>query len=257
MKNFNVVVMNFTGVYKDEDFYKDKNASIIECEDIRGTFGYTDDNAVAQIKERIHELTPEGIHFIDSGNYHYISKIWTDKIKHDFALIVFDHHSDMQPSLFESLMSCGCWIKSALDTNTFLKKVILVGVEDQLAAKIPKEYFDRIVVYSQNQLEHKEAWDKLSNTHLGIPVYISIDKDVLSQDAAATDWDQGDLTLKELKLLLYEIIIRETVIGVDICGECSDSLRSTFNFKKDILNNQTNLTLLNLLEKLHEYKITH
>lgn len=247
--------MNFTGVYEDEDFYLDKHASVIECRDIRGTYGYTDDNAVMQINDRIRTLSPEGIHFIDSGNYHYVSKIWMDKIKYDFGLVVFDHHSDMQPSMFESLMSCGCWIKSALDNNSFLKKVILVGVDDKLAAKIPEEYLDKIVIYSQNQLEHKDAWARISRSHLGIPVYISIDKDVLSQEAAATDWDQGELSLKELKMLLFEIVTREKVIGVDICGECSDSLQSTFNYKKDIINNRTNLTLLNLLQKLHEYKI--
>ena len=34
----------------------------------------------------------EGIHFIDSGNYHYLTKLWTDKLRVPFSLIVFDHH---------------------------------------------------------------------------------------------------------------------------------------------------------------------
>ncbi len=50
------------------------------------------------LKERIATFQPEEIHFIDSGNHHYMSKLWTDKITSPFSLVVFDHHPDMQPS---------------------------------------------------------------------------------------------------------------------------------------------------------------
>lgn len=34
------------------------------------------------------------------------------------------------------------------------------------------------------------------------PLYISIDKDVLSQNVIQTDWDQGSMQLMEFKILL-------------------------------------------------------
>ena len=37
-----------------------------------------------------------GIHFLDSGNYHYVTGIMTEQIKQGFSLILFDHHTDMQ-----------------------------------------------------------------------------------------------------------------------------------------------------------------
>ena len=42
--------------------------------------------AEEEIKERIKELDFSGIHFLDSGNYHYLSKFWTEKIESHFLL---------------------------------------------------------------------------------------------------------------------------------------------------------------------------
>ena len=47
----------------------------------------------------------EGIHFLDSGNYHYVSKIWMEKIEEEFELLVLDHHTDMQPPMFGDILS--------------------------------------------------------------------------------------------------------------------------------------------------------
>ena len=109
--------MNFTHVYEQERFINDIHFQWIDCTDLNGTNCYCDAEAAKVIRQRMAPYLPEGIHFIDSGNYHYISKFWTDKIKTPFSLVVFDHHPDMQPSLFDNLMSCGCWVKKVLDTN--------------------------------------------------------------------------------------------------------------------------------------------
>ena len=56
-----------------------------------------------------------GIHFIDSGDYHYISKIMTDFIKEPFTLVLIDHHTDMQDaSLGGDILSCGNWAKKGI-----------------------------------------------------------------------------------------------------------------------------------------------
>ena len=86
---------------------------------LKGVNGYCDEEAGREIRERIEDLSPMEVHFIDSGNFHYISKFWTDKIREDFVLVLFDHHTDMQPSRFGELLSCGSWVKDALDTNSF------------------------------------------------------------------------------------------------------------------------------------------
>lgn len=130
-----IVIMNFSNVYTEETFYKNEHIEWIDCTDIKGSDCFCDEEASATISRKIQHLQPQGIHFIDSGNYHYISKFFTDKIQEDFILVVFDHHPDMQPSLFDELLTCGSWVKAALDTNRHLKKVLLIGTSDDLLKK--------------------------------------------------------------------------------------------------------------------------
>ena len=99
LKNNNIVIMNFTGVYENQEFYQDLGAVWLELGDIQGTNCYCDEEAEATIKERISLMEPSGIHFLDSGNYHYVSKIWLDKIEEEFELLVFDHHTCRCPCL--------------------------------------------------------------------------------------------------------------------------------------------------------------
>ena len=65
--------MDFTGIYELESFYKHKNINWIDCLDIKGTRGYCSEEAKAKIIKRIGDYLPAGIHFIDSGNFHYVS----------------------------------------------------------------------------------------------------------------------------------------------------------------------------------------
>lgn len=76
-----VVVMNFSGIYRWEPFALDKRLTHIDCSDISGTDGYCTREAAEKINKRIAKLGPEGIHFIDNGNYHYVTKLWTNMIR--------------------------------------------------------------------------------------------------------------------------------------------------------------------------------
>lgn len=247
MRKEQIVIMNFTNVYRQEHFYEKFPHIWIDCEDIQGTYGYCDEQAVEQLENRVRNLPPEGIHFIDSGNYHYMSKIWIDKVKNPFSLIVFDHHPDMQPSLFENLLSCGCWVKAELDSNPFLKKVILIGAEDKLLVNMEKQYASRLSVYSQGDLLCRDGWDRFSKEHLDEAVYISIDKDVLCPKDAVTDWDQGQLRLIELKRLLHSIAKKESIVGIDICGEYPETIYRVGDIHKQEINDRANNEILQLI----------
>ena len=52
----------------------------------------------------------------------------------------------------------------------------------------------------------------------GIPVFLSIDTDVLSTDFASTDWNQGSMTLDELESQVRALAAEHEIIGIDICG---------------------------------------
>ena len=126
-----IILMNFSGIYKEEEFWKDRQISWIEVQDICGTNCYCDEEAIAEINKRTENYPTAGIHFIDSGNYHYMSCIWLEKLNTPFRLVVFDNHTDMQPPAFGGLLSCGGWVAASLEELPLLKEVILVGPDQE------------------------------------------------------------------------------------------------------------------------------
>ena len=241
-----ITILNFSNIYKEENFYKNAAVTWIDCSDICGADCFCDSEAAQKICQRIKDLSPHGLHFIDSGNYHYISKFFTDKIHEAFSLVVFDHHPDMQPPLFEQILTCGDWVKSVLDNNIFIKKIVLVGTSDKLIANIPNKYSHRIVCFPESKLHDRQAWQRFYNFHFSNPIYVSIDKDVLSPTDEATNWDQGKATLPELKRLVVSLLQHNRLIGVDICGECNYSIAGLLD-KNIQENDYVNGELLKLL----------
>ena len=156
-----VTIQNFSSIYSEQPFMRElhnlaaqkssKNAEIrwLDCTRIAGTDCYCDDEAVKEINKLIDEslnfsceaapATPPAIHFFDNGNYHYMSKLWTDRIQEPFDLVVFDHHPDMQPPRFGDILRCGGWVKKVLEENKFVQNVILIGVADHLVEELQED----------------------------------------------------------------------------------------------------------------------
>lgn len=218
-----LIVMNFTHAYEEERFLRNPYFEWIDCTHLEGTDCYCDSEGEREVKRLIAPYPPEGIHWIDSGDYHYLTKLWTDKITSPFSLVVFDHHPDMQPSLFDNLLSCGCWVRTLLDTHPYLQKVCIIGAAEKLK-KETEGYDKRLLYFSEETLSHPEAWKLFSEFYLNEPVYLSVDKDILNPKYATTNWDQGSLDLSQLLALLRVILTHERIIGVDICGDSPDLL---------------------------------
>ncbi len=218
-----ITIMNFSRIYERQHFYKQIPIKWIDCTQMSSTNGYADDTACSQFQKMLASIDEKGIHFIDNGNHHYLSKIWLDKIQEDCQLIVFDHHSDMQRPAFSGLLSCGSWILDTLDHHPNIQKTVLVGLSEEQKNSIT-EYKNRIVCIDEKQSEKIHQLDLVLDPKL--PVYLSIDKDVLSNDEVHTTWDQGIMSVDEMKELVCHIMKIYHVIGMGICGnplyECSD-----------------------------------
>lgn len=239
-----LTIMNFSHVYEREKFFIDKKYTWIDCTNINGTNGYCDENAFNEINQKLKGLEPKGIHFIDSGNYHYVSELWINKIKRDFNLIVFDHHSDMVKPSFGDILSCGSWIMDAIDKNKFLKKVLIIGLSKEQKDTIPNKYLNKVKCicdYDLKSINKERLCGFLDDKY---PVYISIDKDVLSEKVVDTSWDQGVMSFDELKSFLHIIISNYKVIGLDICGE--NDMRKVIQVRN---NDKINSKLVNLLKE--------
>ena len=50
-------------------------------------------------------------------------------------------------------------------------------------------------------------------------IWITLDKDVLASEDAATNWDQGGMRLTHLLQAIRELAARKRVLGIDVCGE--------------------------------------
>ena len=77
-------ILDFTHIYIDENIEQTENIVRIDCSDILETDLYCTKEGEAEIQKRIENFSINGVHFIDSGNYHYITKIMTDKINKKF-----------------------------------------------------------------------------------------------------------------------------------------------------------------------------
>ena len=131
MKNRNMI-FDFTQCYPKR---KEPGLEWHDCSAIGGSRLYCSRDAEEKIKALIAPAGVSGIHFIDSGDYHYISKIMTDFIKEPFTLVLIDHHTDMQDaSLGGDILSCGNWAKKVLQENPYLQRLVLIGQEEAISA---------------------------------------------------------------------------------------------------------------------------
>ena len=188
------LVVNFSNTYSKEIAESLGDTDWIDCSDISGTNMYCTDDAADEIKRRLEGYSPNGVHFIDSGNYHYMTEFFVEKLEGKFSLVLFDYHNDMQVPMIHSFTSCGDWAREVLENNDNLEQLILIGPSQKNIDDIDgisKEKFDKLVCISLRDLEEKVAEEKLELIKNDVPLYVSIDKDVLSKHYAKTNWSQG------------------------------------------------------------------
>lgn len=277
---------------------------ILDFTTLSGTTGFCDDAAADEIRRCIADFPARGIHFLDNGNFHYLTRFWCEKISEDFVLVVYDHHVDLRKPVFPGLMSCGSWIRDVLLRNSHCRAVLIIGpecaqadiIERELQSLADEDSFsddsmfgtaaERRMTADQathasaaGQPSHVSAADYASHSWtyvrreasdqpprssasvrrdtdgqrpcasapvrvccfteddildgrvarelphlldaLHLPVYISIDKDVLSRKVMRTNWDQGIMTEAEFRCELDRFTMdpKIHILGVDICGE--------------------------------------
>ena len=218
------LICNFTDLYRKRDECAGEDSTLIDFRNTEGTNGYCSDEAAGMIRERLKAYPPSGVHYIDDGNHHYMTKFWIEKIQEPFDLIVFDHHTDMQPPALLPMLSCGNWVLESLNSLKNLKNILLVGPPESSLEEI-ESFKDRVFMISEENANKAPeealngAFAEFSERNNGLrPVYISVDEDVLSEAEVKTIWDQGSMTRKMLDQWLEHIKDNFRVIGMDICG---------------------------------------
>lgn len=134
----------------------------------------------------------------------------------------------MQQPVFGDILSCGGWILAALEQNEHLNHVFLAGPPEEAVKKAKQEISEelqrKVTWISEKEmgkgLDFQSGQTELSGqTQSPLPVYISIDKDILSPSFARTNWDQGEADPADVCRLIQTFLARRPLIGMDVCGE--------------------------------------
>ena len=249
-------ILDFSHVYCDEKIPKNDRVHWLDCSDIAECDLYCSKRAEEEIRARIEPYGIRGIHFLDSGNYHYVTGIMTEQIKQGFSLILFDHHTDMQKPMIGHMTSCGDWAGKVLKTNPWLQQLILIGPQERDIQQIysekeglvtSTELREKLVTFSAEEIQSGEAGNKISKIKKNFPVYISIDKDILDEEYSETNWSQGKMSLPVLERLLMPFLKSGNILGIDICGECQQGIPLPQYLEAEEINGETNKELFDFL----------
>ena len=209
-----LLIADFTGMYEAEGFLQvlqDRGVPYrqVRLGDIEGTCCYCDPEAEAEIDRRLAPQPEERVRWIDSGDYHYVSKILAAREREPFTLVLVDNHPDDQAPVFGGVLSCGSWVRDLREANPMLEEAWTLGPDHRirnLSGTVDREL--------------EEGIDDLVAALEGKRVYLSVDKDVLDRACSRTDWSQGTYTLDTLKGWL-DRLLRLDVVAVDVCGGLS------------------------------------
>ena len=203
--------------------------------------GYASDN--------IPEVT-----FFGSGDFHHLTAGMLRLVDEPVTVIHFDNHPDWVS--FPPTYNCGAWINRALALPHIRKVVTLGPCSDDLAwpefktANLGAVREGRLEIrpwqhapsrvlrhYDSGPAHRSRAgyieWANLADSDWRPTlaeiiasidtrsVWITIDKDVLREDEAATNWDQGSMSVDHLIEGVKLFALRKHVLGVDICGDYS------------------------------------
>ncbi|MBR5700300.1 MAG: hypothetical protein IKX37_04315 [Bacteroidales bacterium] len=225
MKTIAVTVLDFSGLFSREralfppELERDVHWDVLDFRSLDGTMCFCEEGSAEEIRRRLAEATstPDAaaavlLHWIDTGDYHYLTYFFLERIDRPFELVLLDNHPDDQPSVFgDGLLSCGGWVRTARERLPMLRAVERPGPEGRSARG------ERFRIKSGMTAGVTEGM---------LPVYISIDKDVLSREYARTDWSQGEMTLVELLEILERFRGRE-ILGIDLCGGLTEAKGAT------------------------------
>lgn len=185
-----------------------------------------------------------GTVLMGSGDFHHLSHLLLKRRRFDspVTLVVCDNHPDNM--LFPFGIHCGSWVSHAARLPQ-VAKIHVVGISSgdvgwrHAWENHPGPLYAGKLCYWTLGVD--TAWARFAGLsgafrsfddksllldtltrELGRdmrPAYLSIDKDVLGEDVARTNWDQGSFTLDDLQQVIDPLAGR--IVGSDITGEVS------------------------------------
>jgi arginase family enzyme len=204
----------------------------------------------AQLAGSAHDDRPF-LTFLGSGDFHHVSLSLLRRLAGPFNLLVIDNHPDWMRGV--PLLHCGTWLFHAAQLPNVQRIFHLGGAVDfdnayRWLAPWPMLRSGKIMVAPARRRFQGRRWDRIAHQPLrqcsdkpveaGIlsdwldpyrtelsahPLYISLDKDVLTAAEAVVNWDSGSLTVAEVLTILWAFVdaAEGELAGMDIVGDWS------------------------------------
>jgi arginase family enzyme len=223
------------------------------------------DRAMRLARERLRseDATP-AIRLLGSGDFHHLAVLGMEQAREPITVVHLDNHPDWVR--LAPRWHCGSWVNRALALAQVDRVITLGPCSDDLVrpglkgGNIAALASGKLVLFQwrhePSRLYHPIPdgaghryqagfliWRNLADADLDEmlasilalirteAVWFSIDKDVLPEDEALTNWDQGQMPLAAVLRVIEFIGARKRVVGADICGEFSPAEHSNL-FKR-------------------------
>jgi hypothetical protein len=190
------------------------------------------------------------LYFVGSGDFHHVSLALLRRLSEPCNLLVLDNHPDWMRRV--PLLHCGTWLYHAARLPHVRRIFHLGGDVDfdnayRWLAPWPLLRVGKIVVLPARRHFRAGAWSRIPHEPLrarpeqpidserlvellwpfrfelaSLPLYISLDKDVLQASEAAVNWDSGHLLRDEVFALLRLFLTWcGGLAGMDVVGDWS------------------------------------
>src|SRR5690348_3887969 len=194
------------------------------------------------------------ITFLGSGDFHHLAALLIERIAEPVSILHLDNHPDWVR--LAPRWHCGSWVNRVLELPNVRRVVTAGPCSDDLVNPARKggnlAALDsgRLALFpwfhAPSRVRRRIAdgpgpawrdgalhWRNLAERRLAdacdavvaaLPtesVWITLDKDVLPEGEALTNWDQGRMPLSAVAALIEAVGARKRVLGADICGEYS------------------------------------
>ncbi len=184
-----------------------------------------------------------------SGDFHHVTLALLGRLRGPFNLLVVDGHPDWMRGI--PFLHCGTWLRHALRLPG-LRRVFHCGGETDFEngyrhlAPWREVRSGRVVVFPSRRRFARGVWSRLDVRPLladgippaetlrdalrpfrdelaRIPLYVSIDKDVMIAEDAAVNWDSGHLRLADAASVVSTFLgaAGGRLAGADLLGDWS------------------------------------
>ena len=192
------------------------------------------------------------ISLLGSGDFHHLTLAFLRRVRHPFNLLVLDKHPDWMGGV--PILHCGTWLHHAAKLSNVRRRIFHLGGETDFDNAFrwlaPKRLLQtgKIVTLPAMCRFENGLWRDLPHQPLRpnfdtpvtherleellwpyldeldrVPLYISLDKDVMWMPESVANWDSGFLDLNEVQEILQFFMkaAGNDLIGMDIVGDWS------------------------------------